>query len=1221
MADKTVTTTVPPKRHRFLRGLVWVFGILIILVVVVYFVATSSAFLKGAILPRVSKSLNADVTVSSASISPFKEVVLHDLKVQAAGQTPVLTAPEVRLRYSLMDIIRGHINVDDILVASPVISVVENPDGSKNYDAIVKAQTKSSEKKGEPEKSGKPSQPPQIFLKKVAVTEGTLRYVKNYNDKNRDTSEITHFNFSLDNLKNGDTAKITLAGEAAVNNNPPSPGTNGLLQAKLSGDFALAFGPDLKPGSIQGGTRMEVLKAEGALADLEALVADLKCDVSPTEIKQVALKFSKGTTELGQLLASGPFDMSKTEGKIAIQVLSIDKQVLNLAGAKSGLDFGSTVINSTNQIELSKSGKLIVAVGGVNIGKMQVTQKGKTTPTLDLAAAYDLTVDTAASNAVIRVLILDGKQNGSQIIKTELSAPMTLGWGNAQSQVGDSTLTVAVNNLNLADWKAFAGDAVSSGKVNAQVKLVSQQSGNLLNFNVDTHLTDLSLKAGTNEISQANVTLQVDGRANNLTNITMNTYQVQLARGNQQLAQISGTGTYDTKAGSADLQTSIQASIPALLTLSPQSDMKFSSGKVDMKVHVVQRTDKVSGAVQAITGDLTLSELTGTMGSNNFQNFASTMKLDIGKTEQELQIRRVTGSLSENDKPGGSFDISGTLNTNKNTQITAKLSDFNQNALRPFLEPLLTDKKLTSVAINGSASVQSTDGNSAIKANVTVANLVVTDTKTQTAAGTPLQATIAVDVASSKNVADVKQLQLTLTPTDRAKNELNMSGHLDLTQTNATQGNLKVASEALDLTKYYDLFAADKPAADKKAAAKKGSTAPSDPNQPVATAPGEPEKEPEGKPLPFKNFTTVVDLKHIYLRETEIANLQTTVLIDGGHVLLKPFQMSLNGAPVTATADLDLAVPGYKYDVSFGAQAIPLTPLVNSFAPERKGQIGGTLTAAANLTGAGTTGVNLKKNLNGKFDVTSTNLNLSIVNIKSRMLKSLINVVASIPELLSNPTAGALSALQGATGIGGGGLTEELKKAPIDSIIVHGVAGSGNVNLQQAVVSSSAFKAEAKGTVAIAEVLTNSTIQIPVTISLSHALAQKVNLVPSGTPTNAAYAALPDFYTMKGTVGNPKNDINKTALLKLTATALTGNLNLGGKSGSVLQGLNGVLGNSSSGNTSPNASSSTSKSGSVLKGLGGLLNSGSSNTNAATNDNKQSPAGNLLNGLFGPKKK
>ena len=88
MAKTTVSSSspAPRKRRGWLRILAWIFGIIIVLLVVVYFVATSSAFLKSAILPRVSKAINADVTVRAASISPFSQVVLHDLKVQCAGR-------------------------------------------------------------------------------------------------------------------------------------------------------------------------------------------------------------------------------------------------------------------------------------------------------------------------------------------------------------------------------------------------------------------------------------------------------------------------------------------------------------------------------------------------------------------------------------------------------------------------------------------------------------------------------------------------------------------------------------------------------------------------------------------------------------------------------------------------------------------------------------------------------------------------------------------------------------------------------------------------------------------------------------------------------------------------------------------------------------------------------------------------------------------------------
>src|SRR5207237_154052 len=80
----------------------------------------------------------------------------------------------------------------------------------------------------------------------------------------------------------------------------------------------------------------------------------------------------------------------------------------------------------------------------------------------------------------------------------------------------------------------------------------------------------------------------------------------------------------------------------------------------------------------------------------------------------------------------------------------------------------------------------------------------------------------------------------------------------------------------------------------------------------------------------------------------------------------------------------------------------------------------------------------------------------------------------TIPELLRNPGSGVTDLLKDVTGVGGGGLADELKRSPSDSIVARGAAGSGRVDLQQAVVQSSAVRADAKGAITLADVLTNS---------------------------------------------------------------------------------------------------------------------------------------------------
>ncbi len=471
MAESIVSPTPPRKPRRWLRLVAWVLGVLILLLVGFYFVATSSGFFTGVILPRVSKTLSAEVTASDASIHPFKEVVLHNLKVQTQGAEPLLTAVEVRARYSLMDILRGNILVDEVAVSSPTLVLVENPDGSRNLDALLKAQKEKPQEKKTPEPA-KPSKPVQIDLKKLTLSEVTIRNIKLYKGGNRDMAELSHLNVSLDDLKNGQTARLQVKTDIQIENNPPQPGAKGLSQARLNGNFKFSFSSDLKPTSIQGNARLEVSRAEGAMAELAALAADLDCEVTPTDIKQVALRFQKGATPLGQLRVSGPFDMEKTEGRLRVEVLSIDKQVLNLAGAKSGVDFGTTTINSTNEIQLAKSGSIITAVGEFDASKVQLSRTNQATPPLDLRAQYNVTVNQAEKTALLRSLTLGATQNGSPLLRTELTRPMNLAWGNVSNAVGDSALNLAVTSLSLADWKPFVGDMAPEGTVNLKLKLL-----------------------------------------------------------------------------------------------------------------------------------------------------------------------------------------------------------------------------------------------------------------------------------------------------------------------------------------------------------------------------------------------------------------------------------------------------------------------------------------------------------------------------------------------------------------------------------------------------------------------------------------------------------------------------------------------------------------------------------------------------------------------------
>src|ERR1043165_9872953 len=170
----------PPRKRRGLRVLGVLCGVLVLLLVVAWFVGTSEGFLKSVILPRVSKAMNATVTVEHASISPFSHVRFQNLKVVTTGTEPLLSAQDVNARYSLMKIIGGNIVVQEVEIASPIIQIVQNADGSSNLDPLT--QGKKEHKKEE----SKPSKPPKVDIQKFVLSNATLRQIKNHKDGGRD---------------------------------------------------------------------------------------------------------------------------------------------------------------------------------------------------------------------------------------------------------------------------------------------------------------------------------------------------------------------------------------------------------------------------------------------------------------------------------------------------------------------------------------------------------------------------------------------------------------------------------------------------------------------------------------------------------------------------------------------------------------------------------------------------------------------------------------------------------------------------------------------------------------------------------------------------------------------------------------------------------------------------------------------------------------------------
>ncbi len=1271
MSDSTTTKAVSSGFTGWKKKLTIVLGAIVALVVVLYFVATSAAFLKGFVLPRASKTLNASITIEDASVSPFSAVSLQGLKVVTTGE-PLLEAKSAQVRYSLWDIIKGRINVSEMTIDGATVKIVQNADGTSNLEPILKAVSKS-QKEATPKPAKPASPPPALDLKNIALKNAAFSFIQHQTNNNLQTIELASINLTIDQVRNGISGKLNLSTDVNFDQKFTQPAAHHQVQVKASAGFDFVITPELMLQSLKGSTKVEVQNALGQFVELKALSTTLDCDLTPTEIKQLNLSFAQAGDKLGAIQVSGPFDLLKLEGKLKAEILAIDRRVLNMAGAPMGIDFGPTQVTSSNEIVLEKAASVISVIGQLNLHQFSVTQKGNATVPLDLTAKYDASWDKNAQTAFIKAFSFDGKQKSKQLLLATLAKPMKLSLKGTGDAVDESALDLEITGFNLADWKTFAGPYAPAGIINLKVNVLSQQAGKKLSVKTDLSVQDLTVNAGSNHLDHADIVVKASTQVDDFKHVTVPDYHINLDLRKKTALTLDGSAKYEVATGSAELQPQLQVVFAPLLAAFPVPGVTAKDGALKFSGNIKQQVTiegKQTNAVQTITGNLSLADFTGNLNTNtHLEKFSTAIDCDLtlknqqalqigklngalhfGKTDAgtfavsgnydlkksagqvqlkvsnvneatvlpfigpalgdisltsmnlnlnvnagydpageskvkadiqlanlllkdkqgklpaetlavtlncdisafepaaktvRAQIRQLSGSVTQGGKAAGKFDVSGNYDAKKQTgQFAVKLQDLNELALRPALASALGDKTLQSISLNISADAQyNGTGASSVKADVKLANLVIKDPKGQLPA-TPLSIQVGLDGSLNQQILDLRQLQLTLTPTARAKNILQLSGRVDMSKTNVFSGNLKLAADSLDVTPYYDLFTGSTQPEDKI------KTAP----EPVAAAKSSEQQEPAPVKLPLKNFTVNVDIGKFYLREVELDKWQAALKLDESHVVLNPFSLSYNNAPLTATADVNLAMPGYQYDLTFGAKKLPLEPLVNTFSPSFKGRAKGDIFADVHVKGAGTTGVNLKKNLTGQIGLSFTNANIVIT--ESTLGKIIIYPIAAVLQL------------------------PDMLNTPLDNVGALVQLGDGKVNIKTVRVHSPVFIATTQGVIPINDVITNSPLNLPITVALPQNLAKRFSL--TGTMPNEPYAPLPDFVKVTGTIGKVDTKIDKVVITELLARAVLGTpAALGGGTGNLLKNIGNALSGQPStpppANTNTNAAPTNSK--------------------------------------------
>ena len=1117
-------------------------GIGVVILVVACMVIGSSFFVRSVVLPIVEKSMMAKVSVGKVSFSPLSGIELQDLDFSPADQETMVSAKRASVQYSLGDIIGGTIKLNQLHLENPTVTIVEREDGSSNLSDWLDSLPPS------------PDAPlPIMDLNDLDVSNGTIVYRKMDSSLAGSQVEVALSKAHVSRIGQDLSGSINLESLIRmVKLNGDSNDQEELLstQITLKGDLDLNDVLFPKKSALSG--TMSVQSTSPDYTDLMGVGGVIALSVLPDSIEEASVRFSKNGQSAGSVELSGPMNFNSLDGDLQLVLGGLNRQFLNLAGAIVGLDFGDTVIDGTLSCVLTK-GASQVAVSAVTTAKdFSLAMGGMALPEMDTELKMVALYDAEQESVLIREWNVKASNDGKTWLDGSIDKPVTLSWGLNRQNFQDSTFQLKIKQMDLLPWNSILGAIVQQGELNANLDMAFLQQGNRIQANLQGEVSKANFLVNDTTLNDQRIKLEAGLTIQDYIRLEVDHSNLEWSSSSEEvLASFSSSGSYHLDKPGLQFQMDATGNLPLLSSLLPTDGMVVEKGEGKIAARIQQRQEGWSGNLQTA-----VSGYTGSFAGVSFQQYSVELGADGSLQGETFRLGNTQVAFKEGYDLGGSIGVSGELDLSamKGT-FNIQSSDLNRRALQPLLGKNSDEGPFKDVSLNleGVLDLDLSAGSS-FQGKLDIADLQYQDPATKTTR--KLMTELGWDLGWTAEQLDIRNGNLKLSPTARAGNTVKVSGHLPLKPSLSSKGVLNVDSASLDLTPYMDLFMSP-------TETNTGSPAPDtqDKEESVTAAPSA--NEPKPLEVPLGEFDAHVEIGKLFARELSVQDFKSRMLWQTNTLHLEPLSMQVNDGPVQASLLMDFTQPDWEYKVNFDAQNVPVQAITDTLDPANKGKVSGLVFAKGDWSGAGLTEPSLQRNLSGSMSLQYKDANIELVSPTIRLLMSPITALLRLPELM---------------------------KTPISGLEANMSVQNQTLSLKDTKVLSDAFQVHTGGEIPLANVLTNSVLNLPVEFHLERSIAKKSNLIPSSAPKDTPFVKLPDFVKLQGTFGKPETKTDKLVLSGLLVKSAAGlPLNVGEGAVNALKGVGNFLVGDSGEKEGEEAGSDESKEGADTKPSGGVL--------------------------------
>ena len=473
-----------------------------------FLVINTGFFVKRVVIPLAASSLGTDITVDDVDFSIFKGFQLINLKVEADGdKPPPLNADIARIRYRFIPLLKGKVQVDEVVLENVSIHILEDKNGVLNIPSSTSTEPKTHPPKMD-EKEGVVFVP-QFEIRNIKINNLSLVYEREASDHSPKVyAGVSNFTFSLDTLAPGESFQID--SQFSLNCKVEDQVNASSDQCKLTAKGLIR--EDYFPGNLNLTFTIDKIGGNAGPVKLDDRVVnfELNCEGDGEKYQLKRCEFSEafqGNIE-GQGSVSGEFGIHSASANMELEMKTVGPGFLNLVGGMIGdYNFGNTEFQYTADLKVRENASSVTAIGNLEVTNFSVKSESlgiSGLGPLNSSFAHNITFEQEGQFINLQKVNLLVADEDRDLITLTLSEPtmislkQTKDFGNKEA-----TLNLAVKDFNLEFIKPLIpgsmGVDLQHGILNKVAEFKIYEGGNYLELKGNATLRDLSFKVAGNE--------------------------------------------------------------------------------------------------------------------------------------------------------------------------------------------------------------------------------------------------------------------------------------------------------------------------------------------------------------------------------------------------------------------------------------------------------------------------------------------------------------------------------------------------------------------------------------------------------------------------------------------------------------------------------------------------------------------------------------------------